>query len=270
MADGGVRGGAREPADLEGRERLPAPGLLGGARVASPTRSPWIVANGWRFLRRAGGRYACDLPAGKAALAAAEAFAYGADALLRVDPADLEDLGRMLALFRLLPAVELPGIADLGIVDDGSPLAGEVMNLLSRRNLLFRAVPAPAPELAINVRLGAKEYPREDAADPSAFALKLRRQLTDERRALRIYGSEVVVGRLTGEGGRVRLHLLNYGGRELEGLRVRLRGVHREGEAFVAGRGRVALEDQAVAEEATEFSLPSIGAYAVVDLPPAR
>jgi len=155
-------------------------------------------------------------------------------------------------------------------VDDGSPLAGEVMNLLSRRNLLFRVVPAPAPELGINVRLGTKEYPREDAADPSAFALKLRRQLTDERRALRIYGSEVVVGRLTGEAGRVRLHLLNYGGRELEGLRVRLRGVHGEGEAFVAGRGRVPLEDHSVAEGATEFSLPAIGAYAVVDLPPAR
>ena len=28
------------------------------------------------------------LPAGKAALAAAEAFAYGADAVLKIDPAD--------------------------------------------------------------------------------------------------------------------------------------------------------------------------------------
>ena len=34
------------------------------------------------------GKYRYDLPAGKAALAAAEAFAYGADALLKIDPAD--------------------------------------------------------------------------------------------------------------------------------------------------------------------------------------
>lgn len=261
---------AASPADLASREKLPVPGIAGGAETASPTRSPFVVANGWRFLRKSGGRYAYDLPAGKAALAAAEAFAYGADAVLEIDPADLEGLGRMLAFLGQLPPAELPGLADLAVVEDGTPLLGEVMNLLARRNLLFRVVHAPAPELGINVRLGTKEYPTRDAADPNAFALKVRRQLGDERRRLRVYGSEVVLVRLTGEAGRVRLHLLNYGGREIDGLRLRVRGSYGEGEAFVAGRGRVALQDRAVADGATEFTIPTMGAYAVTDLAAAR
>ena len=108
--------------------------------------------------------------------------------------------------------------------------------------------------------------PREEASDPSAFALKIRRQLTDEERSLRVYGSEVVIGRLTGDTQRVRLHLINYGGREIEGLRIRLRGAYRNGEAYIAGAGRVALNDQVVAEGATEFSLPRIATYAAIDL----
>ena len=60
-----------------------------------------------------------------------------------------------------------------------------------------------------------------DAADPSGFALKIRRQLTDERRRLRIFGSEVVVARMTGDASRVRIQLLNYGNRDIAGLRVR-------------------------------------------------
>jgi len=75
-----------------------------------------------------------------------------------------------------------------------------------------------------------------------------------------------VIGRLTGDGRRVRLHLLNYGGRDIEGVRVRLREAPPEGEAQVAGRGRLALEDRAVVDEGTEFTVPRLGAYAVVDL----
>jgi hypothetical protein len=258
------------PADLASREKLPPPGIAGRAEVASPTRSPWVFANGWRFLRNPAGKYFYDLPSGKAALAAAEAFAYGADAVLKVDPADLESFGRMLAFLAQLPAADLPEIADLAVVDDGSPLVGEVMNLLVRRNLLFRAVRAPSPEFRINVRMGTPEYPRKEGADPSAFALRIRRQLTDEQRTLRVYGSEVVIGRLTGQTARARLHLLNYGGRELDGLRVRVRGAWAEGEAFVAARGRVPLEDYLASEEATEFSLSGVPAYAVVELRGAK
>jgi len=257
-------------ADLAGREALPVPGVTTRPGVASPTRAPWIDASGWRFVRHPDGKFAYDVPRGKAALAAAEAFAYGANVTLKIDRADAAGLKEMLTFLAGVPSGDLPPIADLAVVDDGSTVTGEVMNLLSRRNLLFQAVPAPSDRYRVNVAVGTPAYPRDEAANPSAFALKIRRQLGDDQRSLRIYGSEVVIGRLTGDAARARLHLLNYGGREIDGLRVRVRGSYRTGEARVAGAGRVALEDQVVADGATEFSLPRIGSYAVIDLEAAR
>jgi hypothetical protein len=252
--------------DLASREALPSPGITARAGLASPTRSPWIVANGWRFTRHPGAKYRYDLAAGKATLAAAEAFAYGADALLKIDPADVASLGAMLKFLEGLAPASLPAIADLAVVDDGAAITGEVMNLLARRNLLYEVVKAPSTRYRLNIALGSREYPVEDAADPSAFALRIRRVLTDEQRALRIYGTEVVIGRLTGDAGRIRLHLINYGGREIEGLRIRLRGAYSTGDASVEGVGRVPLQDHVVADGATEFSLPRIGTYAAIDL----
>lgn len=257
-------------ADLAGREAVTTLGLAARAGVASPTRSPWIDANGWRFTRRPDAKFVYTVPAGKAALAAAEAFAYGVDAALKIDPADARALAAMLTFLDSLPPADLPPIADLAVVDDGSSITGEVMNLLARRNLLFQVVQEPSARFAINIAIGSAAYPRAAAADPSAFAQKIRRQLTDEQRALRIYGSEVVIGRLTGDATRIRLHLLNYGGREIDGLRIRLRGAYRPGDARVAGAGRVALADHVVADGATEFSLPRFTTYAVIDLEAAR
>jgi hypothetical protein len=116
------------------------------------------------------------------------------------------------------------------------------------------------------VKLGTKEYPVEKAADPSAFALEIRRQLTDERRSLRVYGSEVVIARLTADATRARIYVLNYGIRELVGVRIRVRGAYQKGEAFIPGQGRVALGELSAADGATEFSMPSMQVYAVVDL----
>jgi hypothetical protein len=257
-------------AELASRERLPSPGITPRAGVASPTRAPWVEANGWRFTRHPAAKFVYEVPAGKAPLAAAEAFAYGADAVLKIAAADLGALGAMLAFLETLPAVELPAVSDFAVVDDGSAVTSEVMNLLARRNLLFQVVQAPSARFPINVRIGSPEYPRTEAADPSAFAQKIRRQLTDDRRALRVYGSEVVLGRLTADAGRARLHLINYGGREIEGLRIRLRGRYADGEVHVAGAGRLALEDRVVTDDATEFTIPRISTYAVVDLRTAR
>lgn len=257
-------------AELASREALPAPGIVSRAGVASPTRSPWIVANGWRFMRHPGRKYVYDVPAGKAALAAAEAFAYGADAVVKIDPTDVGNLGAMLAFVQGLPVAALPVIADLAVVDDGSAVTGEVMNLLARRNLLFQVVQTPSSRFRINIAVGSAGYTVEEAADPNAFALKIRRQLTDEQRSLRIYGSEVVICRLTGDASRARLHLINYGGREIEGLRVRLRGSYRSGDAHIAGTGRLPLQDQIVADGFTEFSLPQLATYAAIDLEAGR
>lgn len=252
--------------DFGAREALSAPGVSPRPGVASPTRAPWIVASGWRFMRAPSTKFSYSAPAGKGALAAAEAFAYGVDAMIKVDPADLTSVGAMMAFFDTLPTEDLPAVADFGVVDDGSAIAGEVMNLLARRNLLFHVEKGPSAQYRLNIVIGSPAYPREDAADPSAFAQKIRAQLTDDQRSLRIYGSEVVIARLTSDGKRARVHLVNYGGRDIDGLRVRVRGSYSGGDAYVAGTGKVALQDQVAADGAIEFSLPKIGTYAVVDL----
>ena len=266
-------GVAVEPLDeaaLKGRSRIRALGLRPRADRASATRSPWVYAHGWEFRRAPSARYLYELRAGQGALAAAEAYVYGVDALLAVDPADVPDVGRMLAFLAGLPAANLPEVADFGVVDDGSDEVGEVLNLLSRRNLLYAAVPAGSKQYALTVQLGTPDYPVEAAEEPSDFALKVRRQLTDERRSLRLFGSEAVIGRLTSDGARARLHLLNYGGRDVEGLRVRLRGAWMGESAQVSGHGAVPLTELAIADGVTEFSIPRVGVYALVDLTAAK
>jgi hypothetical protein len=252
------------------RTKLAPPGLRSRAEVASATGRPWIEASGWRFLRESGGLYICDVPAGRVALAAAEAFAYGADEVLAVAPEALEEAGRTLAFLATVGEVDLPDTADVAVVDDGSPLVGEVLKLMARRNLLFRVARKETPDAALTVRIGSKEFPRAAARNPDTFALSVRRTLTDERRSLRLYGSEVVLGRLLRDATRARVHLLNYSGRTIEGLRVRLLGAWTPGDALVLGAGRLAVEDVARPGGATEFSLPQIGPYAVVDLAAAR
>lgn len=258
---------ATREAALRGREKLLTPGVARrAANVASATRRPWLDANGWRFLRRPAGKFYYDLPRGRATLAAAESFAYNADAVLKIDPADAEDAAKMLAFLKQLPPANLPTIADIGVIDDGADDTGEVMNLLARRNLLFKIIRAPSPQLRVNIRLGSKEFPRASAANPSDFAQMVRRKLGDENRTLRIYGTEMVICRLTGDSARARLHLLNYSGREIEGLRVRLRGRYGDSDAIAYGFGRVELEDVVTDETATEFSILKMGVYAVINL----
>ena len=247
--------------------RCPFPGIESRADRVSSTRSPWVNANGWRFVQSPAGRYVYELPAGSAALAAAEALQFGADVVLRIDPADLPELGRVLAFARELPASDLSPIADIGVVDDGTEEVGEVMNLLSRRNLLYEPVKEQASRHAVTVALDTEKYSRKEAEkNPSEFALKVRRELTDDRRTLRVYGTEVVLARLTGDARRRRLQLVNYGGREIEGLRIRLLGSWRVDSLRVAGHADAAAQDIAVADGATEFSIPELGVLAVIDL----
>jgi hypothetical protein len=246
-------------ADLAAHIKLLQPGVEFRPDVATATRAPWVNSNGWRLLRAAGKPVYYNAVKGKADLCAAEAFAYGAQALVSVDPADLERFASMLRFLKRMDGPLLPPRANIGFVDDGSAESGEVMNLLTRRNLLFRIVTAPDPRLDLNIG------PGPPAANPSEFVATIRQKLTDPKRLLRIYGSEVVIGRLTGDGSRARLHLLNYGGRRVEGLRVRLLGVYKNLHVSAPG-GVGTIADLAVAEGATEFSLPGLDLYAIVDL----
>ncbi|HZF38728.1 MAG TPA: hypothetical protein VE715_07885 [Blastocatellia bacterium] len=260
---------AVSPAEFERREKLLTPRIAGRANVASATRRPWVDANGWRFIRNPAGKFYYDLPQGKAAMAIAEAFAYNADAILKIDPtslADLTEAGAMFAFIKNLTGENYPPIADIGVIDDKSPETGEVMNLLTRRNLLFKIVTAPAPQFRVNIKLGSKEYPKAETANPSEFAQKVRQRLGDENRGLRIYGTETVICRLTGDGARARLHMLNYSGREVDGLRLRLRGQYGRVDARAFGPGRVEPVDFVNDETATEFSVSRIGIYTVIDL----
>ena len=77
---------------------------------------------------------------------------------------------------------------------------GRSMNLLVAPQPDFPGRKAPARRTKVNIKLGTQEFPAADAANPSAFALKVRRQFTDDERSLRIYGSEVVIARLTADG----------------------------------------------------------------------
>jgi hypothetical protein len=258
---------ATSDADLSAREAVPEPGIASRVDLVSSTRSPWVDANGWRFVRKPGGHYLYDLPVRRGALAAAEVLAYGADAVLKIDPADLQAVGNVLAFAKAVPAANFPPVADIGVVDDGTPEVGEVMNLLGRRNLLYEPIVGRSRRShAVTVTLGTKKYPRKGADSPSDFALAVRHELGDNRRSLRIYGSEVVLARLTGDRTRRRLQLMNYGGHDIQGLRIRLRGHWKIDAIRVAGKSDAAPQDVAAGKAATEFSIPEIGVYAVVDL----
>lgn len=256
------------PDRIAGAQKLSTPGVQYRMNEASATRSPWVDTNGWRFERKPKGRYYYDVQGETAALAAAEAFAYQAEAAIRTDAKGAEAFGRMLSFLQPLKAVDFPALANIGVIDDGSDAVGELMNLLTRRNLLYRVVDTPDPRLNINVRIGSKEFPQSDAADPSRLAHKIRAQLTDDKRLVRIYGSEVVVVRLTGNGSRARLHLLNYANRPVVGLRVRVLGRFPKQASAVFGFPDARLQDVSVDGNSTEFTLAELSRYAVIDLSP--
>jgi hypothetical protein len=257
-----------QTADLQQTTKLAEPGVQFRMNRASATRSPWITANGWEMLRSPEALFYYDVKGPGGALAAAEAFAYGARAVIATDQPGLEPLGHMLGFLRGLEQPELPQFADIGVIDDGSFETGELLTMLSRGNLLYRTVDAPDPRLKLNVQLGTPEYPTEQAAEPHVLAAKVRSHLTDEKRSLRIYGSAVVVARVVGDAGRLRVHLLNYAGAErpVNGIRVRVLGRYPKQTIAIAGVEAPRLVDVRVSEEATEFTLPEMKVYAVVDL----
>jgi hypothetical protein len=257
-----------EAAELESAIKLLAPAVNYRMNEASATNAPWLVHNGWKFLRLPQGRFYYEVTGPQSALAAAEAFCYGVNAAIKTDAAGLHPLGAMLEFLRGITGEPLPPIADIGYIDDGSGVSGEVMNLLVRDNLLFQVVPVPDRRLKVNVKLGTKEYSLEDARNPSTVAHLVRANLTDAQRSVRVYGSQVVVARLTAAGNRARLHLLNYAGanRKVDGVRIRVLGRYPNHKLWLADGAGVELTDYSAEADATEFTLPELKTYAVIDL----
>jgi hypothetical protein len=257
-----------EAADVQVIVKLLAPGVQYRANVASATTTPWLTTNGWRILRNPQARFRYDDVQGvKAALAAAEAACFGSGAAIHSDEAGLKPLAEMIATLREL-GENGESVADIGFVDDGSSAAGEVVNMLVRNNLLFRLVPKPEPALKLNVRFGSKEFPVDQARNPAMMAQDIRGRLTDQKRSVRIFGSPVVVARLTLQPGGVRVHLLNYAGaeRKIDGLRVRVLGRYAKSRVTAAGSLGDELLDYVVEEDATEFTLRELKTYAAIDL----
>jgi hypothetical protein len=251
--------GGEPPADAV---KLNPPRVQYRINEASATRSPWIDANGWRIIRTPGKSFFYQVTGDAAALAAAEAFTYGTDALISTDASGNTAVESMLDFLRKIPETAQSPVADIGVVDDGSDAVGEIMNLLSRMNLLYTI----DKKLRVNVRLGTKEYPAEEARNPSLVAHKIRSQLGDENRSLRIYGSEVVIARLTADSRQARIYLLNYSNRPVRGLRVRVKGTYAKGDLRVFGIGDASPADWSNDNGATEFTVPELGVFAVIDL----
>lgn len=268
----GLALGAPTGAEAADFQEVPAPGVRFVPTVARATNVPWIDSNGWRYQRGLRKANYATLPAGSAALAAAEAFAFNVDAILNPDPADIEELRDMLRFLKAQDRPPLPASANIAVVDGPSPLMGEVLNMLTRRNLLYRVVPAPDPTLDLTVELGTSDFPAEAAANPHEFAARVRTKLGDDKRLVRLYGTSTVIARLTADGGRARLYLLQYsrGRRQRtgnpQGLQVRLLGGYKPRIAVHGAGPGATVTDLRYPDGATEFWVPDFAVCAIIDL----
>jgi hypothetical protein len=254
---------------------VPAPALRNAPNsgYAQATLAPWVESNGWRFQRGLDKASYANLPAGAAPLAAAEAFAFGVDAILNPDPADVQELGNLLGFLNKQAQPSRPALANIGVMDDGSPEMGEVLNMLTRRNLLYRVVTRPDRQLDLTLQLGTPDFPRSAAANPSDLAARVREKLGDDKRLVRIYGTTSTIVRLTGDGKRSRLFLLSYSRNRIQqDVRVRLLGRFRPvtSAAYSGAAPEQQLVDVETPGASTEFTLPMFNTIAIIDLEPQK
>lgn len=272
LVDQGVALALPAEAEIATFQAVPPPGVRNVPNEANATSDPWVDSNAWRFQRGLRKANYSNLPAGAAGLAAAEAFTFGMDAILNPATGDLDELGRVLRFLKTQEQPLMAPLANVGIIDDGTPVMGELMNMLTRRNLLYRIVAQPDRKLDVTVRLGTTDFPATAATNPSEFAARVRAKLGDDKRLVRLYGTTTAIVHLTGEAGRARLVVLSYSrNRTQAGLRIRLRGRY-EPTAFAAyGTAADAkLADVEHPDKSTEFSLPVFSTIAIVDLRAVR
>jgi len=272
LVEQGLAATAPAGSDAASYQEIPSPGVRYLPNVARATNVPWIDSNGWRFARGMRKVSYAKVPAGSAALAAAEAFVFNVDAIINPDPKDLEDLGKMLRFLKANEQAPLPDMVNIGVVDNPSPLLNEVLNLLTRRNLLYKVVPAPDRTLDVNVQLGTPDFPAEAAANPYEFAARVRAKLGDDKRLVRLYGTSTVVARLTGNKSRARLYLLSFGSRRqqdagAQAIRVRLQGRYQPATfAAYGGNPDAKVSDVRHPGTTTEFWVPDFNTCAIIDL----
>jgi hypothetical protein len=272
LVEQGLAAAAPAGSDAASYQEVPSPGVRYLPNVARATNVPWIDSNGWRFARGMRKVSYANVPAGSASLAAAEAFVFNVDAIINPDPKDVEDLGRMLRFLKANAQAPLPEMVNIGVVDSPSPLLNEVLNLLTRRNLLYKVVPAPDPKLDLNVQLGTPDFPAEAAANPYEFAARVRATLGDDKRLVRLYGTSTVIARLTGDKRRARLFLLAFGGRRqqnagAQAMRVRVQGRYQLAKfAAYGGNPEAQVSDVRHPGATTEFWVPDFSTCAIIDL----
>ena len=95
--------------EIAGYVRVPPPTSKMLADQASATTVPWVESNGWRFMRGLSKALYEKVPAGRGALAAAEAYAYGVDAVIEAAREDLPAVSAHDCL-----RAEARGVADAG------------------------------------------------------------------------------------------------------------------------------------------------------------
>jgi hypothetical protein len=254
------------PIDLSTLVKLDSPGVDYQLNRASATTTPWVNSNLWKILKDHGKAFLYEVTGTAVPLAMAEAQTSGATTYFRIQQTDLEMFQRCAAFARELNVAALPSRVNVGLVDDGSPMIGEAMNLLVRRNLLFDLVHNQSEFKGPVVRLGTPEYPTDVASDPYKFAALVRSRIGDDQRLIRLYGSETTLARLYGDQEHARLHLIQYGRNPVTGLRVRVRGRYPRVVIAELGAKLVMPEDLAVDKDATEFTIPELKTYAVIDL----
>ncbi len=272
LVEQGVALAAPPAGEVAAFHTVPPPAIRNVPNAANATSDPWIESNGWRYQRGLRQAHYASLPPGSAGLAAAEAFTFGVDALLNPNAADVQELGAVLAFLKAQNQPRLPPLANVGVIDDGTPAMGEALNMLTRRNLLYRVVSAPDRRLDLLVRLGTRDFPADAAANPSEFAARVRAKLGDDKRLVRVFGSTTAIAHLTGDGRRARLYLLSYSrNRTQPGVRVRMAGRYQpERLAAYGAAADAALADVRHPGRTTEFSLPVFSTIAIVDLAAAR
>ena len=276
LVEQGLAAAAPAGPDAASYQEIPSPGVRYLPNVARATNIPWIDSNGWRFARGMRKVSYTKVPAGSASLAAAEAFVFNVDAIINPDPKDLEDLGKMVRFLKANEQPPLPEMVNIGVVDSPSPLLDEVLNLLTRRNLLYKVVPAPDRTLDLNVQLGTPDFPEEATANPYEFAARVRAKLGDDKRLVRLYGTSTVIARLTGDKSRARLYLLSFTGRRqqnagaqagVEAIRVRVQGRYHPAKFVAYGASPEAtVSDVRHPGTTTEFWVPDFNTCAIIDL----